>query len=244
MIEWRDEGVLLAVRKHGENAVIIDVLTQSHGRHAGVVRGGAGRKQAPVLQPGAQLDLVWKARLEEHLGSFTVEPLRSRAAQVMTDPLALAGLSSTVGLLCFSLPEREIYPKLYTISVNLLDLMCVTDAWPLAYLQWEIQLLEMLGFGLDLSRCAVSGGIDDLTYISPKTGRAVAAHHAGEWKTRLLPLVPCMKGEGNAENNEISEGLRTTGHFLEKWLAPSLGDRPLPVARQRLVDRLILSARA
>ena len=244
MIEWRDEGVLLAVRKHGENAVIIDVLTQSHGRHAGVVRGGAGRKQAPVLQPGAQLDLVWKARLEEHLGSFTVEPLRSRAAQVMTDPLALAGLNSTVGLLCFSLPEREIYPKLYTISVNLLDLMCVTDAWPLAYLQWEIQLLEMLGFGLDLSRCAVSGGIDDLTYISPKTGRAVAAHHAGEWKTRLLPLVPCMKGEGNAENNEISEGLRTTGHFLEKWLAPSLGDRPLPVARQRLVDRLILSARA
>jgi|TARA_B110001450_G_scaffold49859_1_gene46461 DNA repair protein RecO (recombination protein O) len=244
LIEWRDEGVLLAVRKHGENAVIIDVLTQSHGRHAGVVRGGAGRKQAPVLQPGAQLDLVWKARLEEHLGSFTVEPLRSRAAQVMTDPLALAGLSSTVGLLCFSLPEREIYPKLYTISVNLLDLMCVTDAWPLAYLQWEIQLLEMLGFGLDLSRCAVSGGIDDLTYISPKTGRAVAAHHAGEWKTRLLPLVPCMKGEGNAENNEISEGLRTTGHFLEKWLAPSLGDRPLPVARQRLVDRLILSARA
>jgi DNA repair protein RecO (recombination protein O) len=244
LIEWRDEGVLLAVRKHGENAVIIDVLTQSHGRHAGVVRGGAGRKQAPVLQPGAQLDLVWKARLEEHLGSFTVEPLRSRAAQVMTDPLALAGLSSTVGLLCFSLPEREIYPKLYTISVNLLDLMCVTDAWPLAYLQWEIQLLEMLGFGLDLSRCAVSGGIDDLTYISPKTGRAVAAHHAGEWKTRLLPLVPCMRGEGNAENNEISEGLRTTGHFLEKWLAPSLGDRPLPVARQRLVDRLILSARA
>tara|TARA_B100000767_G_scaffold47941_1_gene42766 strand:+ start:28 stop:762 length:735 start_codon:yes stop_codon:yes gene_type:complete len=244
LIEWRDEGVLLAVRKHGENAVIIDVLTQSHGRHAGVVRGGAGRKQAPVLQPGAQLDLVWKARLEEHLGSFTVEPLRSRAAQVMTDPLALAGLSSTVGLLCFSLPEREIYPNLYTISVNLLDLMCVTDAWPLAYLQWEIQLLEMLGFGLDLSRCAVSGGIDDLTYISPKTGRAVAAHHAGEWKTRLLPLVPCMKGEGNAENNEISEGLRTTGHFLEKWLAPSLGDRPLPVARQRLVDRLILSARA
>lgn len=243
MIEWRDEGVLLAVRKHGENAVIIDVLTQRHGRHSGVVRGGAGRKQAPVLQPGAQLDLVWKARLEEHLGSFTVEPLRSRAAQVMTNPLALAGLTSTVGLLCFSLPEREIYPNLYTISVNLLDLMCVTDAWPLAYLQWEIQLLEMLGFGLDLNQCAVSGEIEDLTYVSPKTGRAVAAHHAGEWQMRLLPLVPCMKGEGNAENNEISEGLRTTGHFLEKWLAPSLGDRPLPVARQRLVDRLILSAR-
>ena len=243
MIEWRDEGVLLAVRKHGENAVIIDVLTQRHGRHSGVVRGGAGRKQAPVLQPGAQLDLVWKARLEQHLGSFTVEPLRSRAAQVMTNPLALAGLTSTVGLLCFSLPEREIYSNLYTISVNLLDLMCVTDAWPLAYLQWEIQLLEMLGFGLDLNQCAVSGEIEDLTFVSPKTGRAVAAHHAGEWKMRLLPLVPCMKGEGNAENNEISEGLRTTGHFLEKWLAPSLGDRPLPVARQRLVDRLILSAR-
>lgn len=238
MIEWRDEGVLLSVRKHGESATIVDIFTENHGRHSGVIRGGAGRKMAPILQPGAQLDVAWKARLEEHLGAFSVEPLRSRAAQVMSDPLALAGLTSTVGLLAFSLPEREIHAALYETSITLLDLICATEAWPLAYLRWEVQLLEALGFGLDLHQCAVSGETTDLQYVSPKSGRAVAAHNAGEWKTRLLPLVPCMVGDGPSENVDIAEGLRTTGHFLEKWMAPAMGDRPLPVARQRLVERL------
>ena len=243
MIEWRDEGVLLTVRKHGEAAVIVEVFTEHHGKHAGVVRGGAGRKQAPMLQPGGQFEVVWKARLEEHMGAFTVEPLRSRAAQVMADPLALAGLTSVVGLLSFALPEREVHEALYSASINLLDLICITEAWPLAYLHWEMQLLEDLGFGLDLSCCAVSGTTDDLAYVSPKSGRAVAAHHAGRWKTQLLPLVPCMIGQSVADNGEIASGLRTTGHFLEKWLAPSLGDRGLPLARQRLVERLFRTAR-
>ena len=243
MIEWRDEGVLLAVRKHGEAAVIVEFFTQHHGKHAGVVRGGAGRRQGPILQPGGQFEVVWKARLEEHMGAFTVEPMRSRAAQVMADPLALAGLTSVVGLLNFALPERAQHGALYRASINLLDLICVTEAWPLAYLHWEMQLLEDLGFGLDLSCCAVSGTTEDLAYVSPKSGRAVAAHHAGRWKTQLLPLAPCMIGQSVADNGEIAAGLRTTGHFLEKWLAPSLGDWGLPLARQRLVERLFRTAR-
>ena len=243
MIEWRDEGVLLAVRKHGEAAAIVEVFTEHHGKHAGVVRGGAGRRQGPILQPGGQFEVVWKARLEEHMGAFTVEPMRSRAAQVMADPLALAGLTSVVGLLNFALPERAQHGALYSASINLLDLICVTEAWPLAYLHWEMQLLEDLGFGLDLSCCVVSGTTKDLAYVSPKSGRAVAAHHAGRWKTQLLPLAPCMIGQSVADNGEIAAGLRTTGHFLEKWLAPSLGDRGLPLARQRLVERLFRIAR-
>ena len=243
MIEWRDEGVLLAVRKHGEAAAIVEVFTEHHGKHAGVVRGGAGRRQGPILQPGGQFEVVWKARLEEYMGAFTVEPMRSRAAQVMTDPLALAGLTSVVGLLNFALPERAQHGALYSASINLLDLICVTEAWPLAYLHWEMQLLEDLGFGLDLSCCVVSGTTKDLAYVSPKSGRAVAAHHAGRWKTQLLPLAPCMIGQSVADNGEIAAGLRTTGHFLEKWLAPSLGDRGLPLARQRLVERLFRAAR-
>jgi DNA repair protein RecO (recombination protein O) len=161
----------------------------------------------------------------------------------MADPLALAGLTSVVGLLNFALPERAQHGALYSASINLLDLICVTEAWPLAYLHWEMQLLEDLGFGLDLSCCVVSGTTKDLAYVSPKSGRAVAAHHAGRWKTQLLPLAPCMIGQSVADNGEIAAGLRTTGHFLEKWLAPSLGDRGLPLARQRLVERLFRIAR-
>ncbi|MCE8513461.1 DNA repair protein RecO [Ruegeria pomeroyi] len=235
-MDWRDQGILLSVRRHGETSAIIDTFTASHGRHAGVVRGGTSRRIAPILQPGAQLDLSWRARLEEHLGSFTVEPLRSRAAAAMSGRLALAGLNAVVSLLSFCLPERETHPRLYKQSEQLLDLLGQDEIWPLAYLRWELALLDALGFGLDLSACAVTGASDDLVYVSPRSGRAVSVGAAGEWADRLLPLPPCLRGEGPASDPEIALALRTTGYFLEHRVAPALGHAPLPQARGRLID--------
>ncbi|NDW43722.1 DNA repair protein RecO [Ruegeria sp. PrR005] len=235
-MDWRDQGILLAVRHHGETSVIIEVFTQEHGRHAGVVRGGTSRKIAPILQPGAQLDVTWRARLEDHIGSFAVEPLRSRAAAAMSGRIALAGLNSVTALLSFCLPEREPHPNLYHHSERLLDLLGQDEIWPLAYLRWELGLLEELGFGLDLSACAVTGATEDLAYVSPRTGRAVSSAAAGDWADRLLPLPPCLRGQGPAPDAEIAEALRTTGFFMENRLAPSLGNRPLPEARGRFVD--------
>ncbi len=237
-MEWREEGVLLAVRKHGETSLIMDVLTEAHGRHAGVVRGGVSRKVAPVLQPGAQLDLTWRARLTEHLGTFRVEPVRSRAGAVMGDALALAGLNAICALLVFALPEREAHPRLYRRTVAMLDLLGTSPVWPVAYLKWELALLEELGFGLDLSACAVTGTRDDLAYVSPKSGRAVSAEAAGEWADRLLPLPPELLGAGTGAPGNVAAGLSTTGYFLTHRLAASHGNRPLPEARARLVDRL------
>lgn len=239
-MDWRDEGVLLAVRRHGESSAIIEVFTEAHGRHAGVVRGGASRKMAPVLQPGTQLDVTWRARLEDHIGSYTVEPLKSRAANVMGNRLALAGQNAITALLSFCLPEREPHGALYGRTMHLLDSLGTDDRWPLAYLIWELRLLEEMGFGLDLTSCAVTGAQDDLAYVSPKTGRAVSRAGAGEWIDRLLPLPPCLTGAPDATAEEIRDGLRTTGHFLNTWLAPAIGDKPLPEARGRfaaLFDR-------
>lgn len=237
-MEWRDHGILLSMRRHGEHAAIIDVFTESHGRNAGVVRGGAGRKLAPVLQPGAQLDVTWQARLADHLGSYRAEPLRSRMAAALSGRLALAGLNAVTALLAYCLPEREPYPELYKRSEQLLDLLENEDLWPLAYLRWELALLEHMGFGLDLSACAVTGERTGLAYVSPKTGRAVSREGAGDWADRLLPLPPVMRGEGAAQDAEIVQALRTTGHFLEAHLAPALGSQPLPEARGRLMDLL------
>ncbi|SEK43671.1 DNA replication and repair protein RecO [Roseovarius nanhaiticus] len=237
-MEWRDQGILLSVRRHGESAAIIEVLTPSRGRHAGVVRGGASRKLAPILQPGAQLDLAWRARLEDHIGTFTVEPVRSRASHVMSDRLALAGLNAVTSLLLFSLPEREAHLPLYARTEALLDLMGERDIWPLAYLQWELALLEEMGFGLDFSACAALGArANDLSYVSPRTGRAVSRAGAGEWADRLLPLPACLLGHGGAPDDEIAQGFDLTGHFLHNWLAPELGSKPLPEARARFVER-------
>lgn len=237
-MDWRDHGILLTVRRHGESSALIEVFTQSHGRHAGLVRGGTSRKMAPHLQPGAQLDLAWSARLEDHLGTYKAEPLRSRAAIAMSSRLALAGLNAVCALLAFALPDREPHPELYARSEALLDLLDTEDLWPLGYLRWELALMEDLGYGLDLSACAVTGATEDLTYVSPKTGRAVSTKGAGGWADRLLPLPPVMLGQGAAEDIEILTALRTTGYFLESKLAPALGSRPLPEARGRFLDAL------
>ena len=238
MIEWQDEGAILAARPFGETGMIVEVFTAAHGRHAGVVRGGASRKIAPSLQPGAQVALTWKARLDDHLGSFTVEPQRSRAAAAMGDRLALAGLNAVSALLVQVLPEREAHAPLYARTVALLDLLGQGEVWPLAYLRWEQALLEEMGFGLDLSRCAVTGARDDLIYVSPKSGRAVSRAGAGEWADRLLPLPPVLAGQGDASNAEIIRALGTTGYFLEHRLIGGLGDQPLPAARARLLDAM------
>ncbi len=234
-MDWRGTGILLTVRRHGESSAIIEVFTPERGKHAGVVRGGASRKVAPVLQPGAQLDLAWRARLEDHIGTFAIEPLRSRAALVMGNRLALAGLNSVTGLLTFCLPERAPFPALYQRTEQLLDLLGQDDVWPLAYLRWEMALLEEMGFGLDLTSCAVTGATEGLVYVSPKSGRAVSAAGAGDWVDRLLPLPPVLRGEGAAPDTEVAEALRTTGYFLADRLAPAMGSRPLPEARARFV---------
>lgn len=244
MIEWRDEGAVLAVRSFGESSTILDVFTPVMGRHAGVVRGGASRKVAPLLQPGAQVSVIWKARLDQHLGSFTVEPLRSRAAQAMGDRLALAGLNAVTGLLMRVLPEREAHSDLYDRTVQLLDLLGETEVWPLAYLRWEQALLEDLGFGLDLSACAVRGVNEDLAFVSPKSGRAVSRDAAGKWADRLLALPPVLAGKGDADEAEIVKALGTTGWFLEHKLIASTGDRPMPAARQRLLDAIARQGKA
>ena len=235
-MDWRDEGILLSMRPHGETSAIIEVLTAAHGRHMGVVRGGASRRMAATLQPGTGLALEWRARLDDHIGSFTVEPRTSRA-HLLADRLALAGLMAVCALLHVALPEREPHPALWQRTLALMDRLG-QEGWTADYVRWELCLLEEIGFGLDLEVCAVTGVRQGLAYVSPKTGRAVTAKGAGDWADRLLPLPEGLGGEGSLPREAVLAGLRLTGFFLDRELRPVLHDRPLPEARARLLDLL------
>ncbi len=238
-MDWRDEGILITARRHGESSAIIEVFTAAHGRHAGVVRGGSGRRMTPVLQPGARLSLEWSARLEEHIGAFRVDPMPSRTAAIMADAAALAVLGAMTALLSATLPERDAHPALYARSLDLVEALGTAADWPARYALWELALLRELGFGLDLERCAVTGAAEDLVWVSPKSGRAVGRAAGAPWAERLLRLPAFLRGwEAPPGKPEVLAGLALTGFFLEAWVAPGLKRGALPEARARAVAAL------
>lgn len=238
-MEWRDEGILLGSRPYGETSAIVDVLTATHGRHQGVVHGGQGRRLGSALQPGAQLSLEWRARLEDHLGTYRVEPMRSRAAALMEDRLALAAFNAMAALVMAFVPEREADADLYTATLELTDTLCARPPeWLGVYVAWEIRFLSTLGFGLDLTRCAATGLRHDLAYVSPRTGRAVCREAGAPYAGRLLPLAPFLVCEGPVNLAAVRSALGMTGYFLENRVCPAMEREALPEARHRLLHRL------
>lgn len=236
-MDWSAEGYILSVRKHGETSVIIDVLTRDHGRHPGLVRGGVGRRMRPVLQAGNKVKVEWRARLSEHLGYYTVEPLSARAAELMDDRLSLAGLNAVCAIAKEILPEREIHANVFAGFEVLLNAMHNPEIWPALYVRWEAGLLTAMGYGLDLSKCAASGVTENLTHVSPRSGRAVCQEEAQPYLDKLYALPAFLRGEPTVSSLDIRDGLNLTGYFLETRIQWGL-NRTLPDARARMVEKL------
>jgi len=237
-MDWSDSGFVLGSRKHGETSAIVDVFTRHNGRHAGLVRGGVGRKMRPVLQAGNLIDVEWRARLENHLGSYTVEAIDSRAAELMDDRLSLAGLNAITAMCRECLPEREAFPDLWDVFSIVIQNLDKPDIWPALYVRWEAGLLSALGYGLDLSSCAATGGNDNLTHVSPRSGRAVSASAAAPYLDKLLALPSFMRGQPVVTPDDVMMGLKLTGYFLETRVQWNV-NRTLPEARAVMVERLV-----
>ncbi|OAN58046.1 DNA repair protein RecO [Magnetospirillum moscoviense] len=239
MMDWDDDAIVLSARRHGENAAVIHVLTGAHGRHPGLVPGGMGRANRGSLQPGNRVRVAWQGRLAEQLGRFRVELVRADAALHLADPDRLAALSAACAVAEAALPERQPLPAAHAALTALLDAL-ESDAWATVMVHWELALLRALGFGLDLSACAVSGTSEDLAYVSPKSGRAVSRAAGQDWQDRLLELPAFLVAGGIGSAPDVALGLKLTGFFLERHvLAPQR--RPMPAARLRLVDRFLSS---
>jgi DNA repair protein RecO (recombination protein O) len=236
-MEWSDDAIVLAARRHGETDVILESLTREHGRHPGLVHGGASRRVKPVLLAGNTLSLVWRARLADQLGSFAIELRRERAGAILENRESLVGLNAFAAIAREVLPEREPHAPIYDAAEILLDAIASSEFshWAPLYVRWEMGVLDALGFGLDLARCAATGQTHDLCYVSPKTGRAVSAEAGEPYRGRLfeLPAFLLDPRDASAGAKGIDAGLRLTGYFLhERVLLPH--HRQIPAARARL----------
>jgi DNA repair protein RecO (recombination protein O) len=240
-MEWTDEGIVLGVRRHGESSAIVELLTRSHGRHLGLVRGGAGSRMRPLLQPGNGVRAVWRARLDEHLGNYAVEGIRLRAATVLASSHAVYGVTHLASLVRL-LPERDPHQDIYDMLDRTLDdLDDVGDA-AVHLVKFELAMLAELGFGLDLETCAATGGTSDLIYVSPKSGSALSRQAGEPWRDRLLRLPPFLRDAGGGPNRwsdqDLQDGFRLTGLFLLRHVLEPRGQRHSD-ARQGFINAVV-----
>ena len=230
-MEWRDDGIIIGGRRHGETSLILEVMTRLHGRHLGLVKGGRSKRMQPLLQPGNAVEVTWRARLEEHLGFYAVEATRLRAAVLMETPASLHGLNLLTGLLRL-LAEREPHESLYEAVTLVVDRLDDREAAPALLVRFEAMLLAEGGYGIDMEECAATGSRQDLIYVSPKSGRAVCRAAGEPYKEKLLALPRFLRLDmaDGVPLDEVRDGFALTGYFLERNFYTPRG-LPLPEAR-------------
>lgn len=239
-MEWRDQGYVLAARRHGEADIILTLLTRDHGRHLGLARGGASRAKRPAAEIGTLVSAQWRARLSEQLGHFQIEQVHATAARFLDDALKLSALSAACAILDAALPEREPHPELFDGLSELLMAIAERADWPMGYIRWEAALLSGLGFGLDLGACAITGATEGLAYVSPRTGRAVTAQAAKGYESRLLRLPRfLLREDADCDAEALKSGLALTGHFLRAHVAQHVANAAGFAQRDRLVELLL-----
>lgn len=238
-MEWRDDGLIIGTKNHGETSVIVEAMTRAHGRHLGLVRSGRSRRLRPLLQPGTEAELVWRARLDEHLGTFSVEPVRLCTAALLANAEALHALCLVAALLRLT-AEREPHPDLYAAAAGIAESLDRPAILPAQIVRFEAQVLAQLGYGLDLARCAATGVTDELIYVSPKSGRAVSRAAGEPYKARLLRLPSFLRGADAAYDPsavDIQDGFKLTGFFLARDLFDPRGE-PMPESRAAYLAEL------
>jgi DNA repair protein RecO (recombination protein O) len=236
-MEWTDEAIVLGVRRHGEANAILEVMTRAHGRHLGLVRGGAGSRLRPILQPGNGVGVTWRARLDEHLGHFTVEGTRMRAGAFMVAAHAAYGITHLAAL-CRLLPERDPHEAVHEALDAVLDHLDDRMLAAALVARFELAMLGELGFGLDLDECAATGAVADLIYVSPKSGRAVCRDAGEPWREKLLRLPSFLREEGEPEGSDIVAAFALTGFFLSRHVYEPRGDA-LPSAREHFIAAVL-----
>ena len=237
-ITWEDDGVVLSVRRFGEHDAICTLLTATHGRTAGMVKGGSGKRARGLLQAGNHVRATWRARLDSQLGVYTLESIRAFSAEALDSPMALAGVAALCAMAEAALPEREPHDEVYRQGIHLLEHIGAAG-WDAHYVLWELAVLRDMGYGLDLSSCAATGATDGLDYVSPRSGRAVSRAAAGPYLTQVLALPPFLRDDQaslTATPAEIAQGLRLTGHFFDLHVFAPHGQKA-PAARQRFLER-------
>ena len=236
-MRWESNGLILNFSKYNEKSYILEIFTEEHGKHKGIIRGLHSKNKRSIIEPGNEVFATWSGRLETHLGNYNVEPIKLWSSHVLQFKDKLSAISSICSLISLTMAERQPNPIIYFSSKKLIEIVASKrEDWIREYVFWEMQLLSEIGYGLDLERCAVTSKSSDLLYVSPSSGRAVTNEGAGDFRNKLLPLPKFMTDfKANYDNDDIYNALNLTEFFFKKrfFLPNNLN---FPQSRNRLKE--------
>ena len=236
-MRWESNGLILNFSKYNEKSYILEIFTEEHGKHKGIIRGLHSKNKRSIIEPGNEVFATWSGRLETHLGNYNVEPIKLWSSHVLQFKDKLSAISSICSLISLTMAERQPNPIIYFSSKKLIEIVASKrEDWIREYVFWEMQLLSEIGYGLDLERCAVTSKSSNLVYVSPSSGRAVTNEGAGDFRNKLLPLPKFMTDfKANYDNDDIYNALNLTEFFFKKrfFLSNNLN---FPQSRNRLKE--------
>lgn len=238
-MKWQDTGIVVSTKKYGESSLILNLFTENHGLHSGLIKFSNSKKTRNMFQVGNICAVEWTGRLEDQLGYYKSEIEKSVSHNIINNSLKIDVLISLSSLLNKLLADRQVHSSLFLNTINFIHYLNKNEKyWILKYIRWELKFLSELGFGLDLSKCAVTGSKNDLQFISPKSGRAVSAEGAGEWRNKLfvLPKFFLLDNEYTDDKSELLKGFKITTFFLNRYVS-SIG-LELPDVRDRFTNKL------
>jgi len=222
-MKFNDEGIIIGQQKYGENSLIVKVFSCQHGIYRGFVNSIKSTKIKAIFQIGNLISFEFRARSEENLGQFaTVDLVKSYCSKIMFDRFKLNCANSLFSIIDHSFLERENHQDLFEKLVIFLQKLVDEDEAKkllVFYIRLELKILETLGYGIDLSSCAATESLENLAFVSPKSARAVSFEAGQPYQNKLLKLPNFLTSATNKiEADDLRDGLRLSGYFLEKFI--------------------------
>lgn len=237
-MQVKDEGYIIKTLKYGENSLIVTVLSIAHGKMTGFIKSAVSKKKLGIYQLGNKISFNAYARVEENMFQFRgVELLESNVVHFLSNPQKLAVLSSFCELFNSSIPDGEPLEGLVRSISQFMDNLD-DEMWLKNYAILEFRLLYFLGIGLDLGSCAATGTIENLAFVSPKSGRAVCLKAGLPYEDKLFKYPHFALNKNILPTKEeVMDLLKMNEFFLKKNFFEA-HDLQFPLSRASLIENL------
>ena len=204
-MNWDDSAYLISKNRYSENSIIAEVFTENHGKISGIIFGGTSKKIKNYLQIGNKIYVNYNAKSSTRIGYFKIEILKALTPLYFDENQKLSCISSAMHLIKLLTAEAQSNKEIFTLIDRFFE-MLTSDNWLQDYIFWELELLKLLGYDLELKNMVEKEIVDDKINYFVKSSTE-------------KKIVPNFLIDDNFENVDLTNllrGLKLVSDYLEK----------------------------